>query len=201
MSDQWGVGNAKAAKAFASAQVGKETVDLIFGEHPHSRSDNNIYARWPDGRIEGFDGHQIRVDLTFTSENYLKTAGLSGNEVRKAGNCTILFNDKPVYSFFYRDINYALTKANHLVTTLLEFSVRLWDVETDLIGRKIYYHRQPATVVAFWPDQGAVLIQFEDGYTMPRSPYDIEDGYDSDWVGESRVKDDLLSAHIWWYRK
>jgi len=46
MEEQWGVGAKASAKAFMQTKVGKETVELIHGEHPHSRSDNNIYARW-----------------------------------------------------------------------------------------------------------------------------------------------------------
>mgnify|MGYP001576056200 CR=1 FL=1 len=36
-TEKWGPGNATEAKAFDTVKVGEETVDLIFGQFPHSR--------------------------------------------------------------------------------------------------------------------------------------------------------------------
>src|SRR6266550_5734358 len=92
MTDKWGVGNKKDEKAFAKTFVGSREVELFFGEFPHSRSDNNIYARWPDGRIDEFDGHRVLVSVELSMKNYLKESELSGDEIRKGGSCLIKFN-------------------------------------------------------------------------------------------------------------
>ena len=49
MNEQWGVGKEKDAKAFDTVKMGGEELELIFGEHPHSRQDNTIYARGKSG--------------------------------------------------------------------------------------------------------------------------------------------------------
>ncbi len=61
MEEQWGFGNAKENKAFDTVKIGEETVDLFFGEHPHSRQDNTIYARTKGGSIYEFDGHRLPI--------------------------------------------------------------------------------------------------------------------------------------------
>lgn len=103
--EQWGVGNKADSKAFDTALMGKqdEVVELIHGEHPHIRGPNNTYARWADGDIDGFDGHRRLVDVQLHSTNYLKTSHYSGNQIRKAGTCTISIDRVQVYEFFYRD--------------------------------------------------------------------------------------------------
>ncbi len=50
--NNWGVGDCADAKAFDTAIVNGRSVDLIHGEHPHSRSDNTTYARFK-GRGSG----------------------------------------------------------------------------------------------------------------------------------------------------
>lgn len=56
-SPQWGVGDQADAKAFATADVAGQRVDLIHGQFPHSRRDNNTYARMSH-HIVAFDGNR-----------------------------------------------------------------------------------------------------------------------------------------------
>ena len=103
MSDEWGPGDLSKAKTFGWTTIGEEkdggALELFFGEHPHSRRDDNIYARDDHGNVYGFDGHRPLIDVTFRSYNYLKSSHLSGDEIRKGGQCVILADREPVYGF------------------------------------------------------------------------------------------------------
>jgi hypothetical protein len=205
MAKEWGVGNQASAKAFGTTQVGGQTVELILGEHPHSRQDSTTYARWPDGSIEGFNGHRVLKRIEVEEGNYLKTSGLSGNEVRRTCSCKIFFNDRQVYELAGRDLAPMLLRIHRTISELLELPVNLagnWDKE--LIGRKIYYHEQPAVIIHFFPDQGAIVMQ-ADGCTF-REPawHKDKDDPHHEYPQENEdqeVKDDILSPHIWWFRE
>lgn len=205
MSDanEWGPGElAKTAQAFDRVLVDETAVDLVWGEHPHSRQDDRCYARWPDGRIEAFDGHRVHVEIITRTHNYLKQSGLSGNEVRKGGQCLIRFNGHDVYGFFFREVENALLKAARLVTDLKEHSANLWQrggPEFGLIGRRVYYHETPATIVNFFGDQGCVVLQSAIGYFQP--PVWMKDDGEEMTEQIDRTKTDVLSPHIWWWRK
>lgn len=201
--DSWGAGNKAEDKPFdrQSFQSGEE-FDLIFGEHPHSRQDNNVYARLKGGSVVGFDGHRPRVDFEFRSYNYLKSSYYSGDQIRAGGNAVLKFNDKPVYSFFYRDPIRALDRMQEITHKLLEHPVPLWrqDGTEKLEGRKVYYRDTPATIVSYDGEQGCVLLKAEEGKTFPRPAWADDEDYS--WDEEDRVviKDDILSPHIWWFR-
>jgi hypothetical protein len=197
MSDEWGVGNNTEEKAFAMAKVGSKLVELILGEHPHSRSDNNIYARWPSGRIDGFDGHRIIVKVEIEEENYLKQSELSGDEIRRGGVGKISFNGVQIYEFFHRDAEEALIRARGLVQKLKDSEARLWEPD-KLIGRKIYYRETPAVIDSVILEQGCVMIRTEDGQKFPEPCW--RKGEDFGPEPESRIKEDVLSPHIWWFR-
>jgi hypothetical protein len=195
-NDQWGVGNVKDPKGFDKAMVGREQATLIFGEHPHSRCDNNIYARFSDGRIEGFDGFRTLVKVEIEEYNYLKTSELSGNEVRKGGTAKIYFDGQCCYEFFHRDAKWALTTANRLIDEIRD-KCPDWckkDSRDKLIGKKIFYREIPAVIERLIVEQGCLIIKPEDGDVFPPPCYD-KDREQSDIV-----KVEVTSPHIWWYR-
>src|SRR5690349_3436109 len=102
--DQWGYGNPKDTKPFGRQRMDDGSpFDIVWGEHPHGRQDNRMYARFPDGRIEDFDGHRVRTHVELRTFNYLKCSGLSGNEVRKGGQFRIYLNDRLVWAKFWRE--------------------------------------------------------------------------------------------------
>lgn len=199
MSEKWGVGNAAGSKAFDTIRLGGETLDLIHGEHPHSRSDSSTYARWSSGRIDSFNGHRVRTRIEIEEENYLKESELSGDDIRKGGSCRIYLNDFPVYGFFHRDAQWALLRAHQVLAELYDLPVCLWDEAERgaLIGRKVYYRSHPAVVTYYFPDQGCVVLS-PIGGSFPLAPYAIEDGDDAD---DETVKVDVLDKGIWWWRK
>lgn len=205
MTDMWGVGNRRDEKAFDTTMVGNQKVDLIFGEHPHSRSDNNMYARWPDGTVEGFDGHRLIHEIKFRDFNYLKESWLSGNEVRKSGQCEIWINGFIVDCFSYREIEWALLEAHRKLPLIHGHPVRLWDEKErlNIIGRKVYYRNVPAIITDLFEDQGCVGMK-PDGCEFPPAPYELEDikeGTCGDSEYKDFVKDSIHSPHIWWWRE
>lgn len=196
MSDnEFGVGTAGNAKAFGTAVIGDEIVDLIFGDHPHSRSYNNIYARFADGIIEPFSGNRVLISIRIHETNYLKQSGLSGNDVRPGGSAGIFFNGVQVYEFFHRDACCAAIRCYSIVEQLKELPVSLWTDE--VVGRKIFYREVPAVVTRFIRDQGALIIQAHGEFKFPPPVWRDEDDDGEDSVD---VKEDVLSPHIWWFR-
>lgn len=195
MNDQWGVGDQDNAKAFDEVLCEGSRVELIFGEHPHSRSDNNIYARFPSGEIEPFDGHRVCTKVVIQEYNYLKESELSGDEIRKGGSAKIFFDDVQVYEFFHRDTTRALIECHHMIEKLASLPIRL--PKESPKGKKIFYREVPAVIVRHIVDQGAVIIEPDAGCQFPKPVWE-----DSEWYPDEEriIKDDILSPHIWWFR-
>jgi hypothetical protein len=207
---KFGVGNAANEKAFDTATLGRgehaRTVDLIFGEHPHSYSENNIYARYRDGRIEEFDGHRIQVRIELETYNYLKESELSGDEIRKGGEGKIFINGEPTDSWFFRDITKALDSAKARLATIMDHPLQLWDKaeRAKIVGRKVYYDNTPATVKYFFDDQGCVVLEPEPGFHFPIPAYELEEAKEQNRIperDEETVKLEITSNSIWWWRK
>jgi hypothetical protein len=202
--ERWGVGNQADSKAFGYAKVGKQRVDLIHGEHPHSRRDNTTYARWPNGDIEGFNGHRIQTRVEVETHNYLKTSGLSGNEVRRSATCKIWLNDFLAYTFSGRDPDRLLRKAaDQILPQLFEHAIQFWDPaeREKLIGRKVYYANTPAVVREVFWDQGCVWLEVEEGHEFPQPAWSHDpDGIPPDDDYRTSVKDDFFAPSIYWHR-
>lgn len=204
MAEDWGVGNKANAKPFGMAKVGNAEVELIHGEHPHSRRDKSVYARFKGGSIEAFSGHRVLKRIEIEESNYLKTSGLSGNEVRPACVCRIFFDDRQVYEFGGRRADYTLLKAREVITRLEELPVQLWlDWDKELIGRKVWYREDPAIIARYINDQGAVILRADGCQFRPAAwqKNDPEELAMMEADGEmEEIKDDILSPHIWWFR-
>jgi hypothetical protein len=114
-----------------------------------------------------------------------------------------LADREPVYSFGFRELPYALTKANMLLIELREHSsnILIKEERTRLVGRKIYYDRTPAIITRFMGDQGSIMITAEKGRVFPQPIYVEDDDERDDDHNSQLVKEDLLSAKIWWHRK
>jgi hypothetical protein len=203
MSDEWGAGPPDKWSDHGSVMIGRRRYPLIWGEHPHSRSDNNHYVKIRDGGDDepiGFSGHRILIDVHLTSSNYLKSSGLSGDEVRKGGTGQIIADGEVVFEFFFRDIHYALRKADQLITELSEHSSGwlLQDQREALIGRAVFYRDIPAVITDLVTDQGCVMLQTADGKPFPPPVWSDDEDY---YEGENRVKVEVTDPHIWWHRK
>jgi len=197
MSDEWGAGPRSEWRPSGTALVGRERVPLFFGQHPHSRQDNNAYVEM-NGEAVGFSGFRVLIDVRITSRNYLKTSGLSGDEVRSAVAAVILADGEPVYEIVRRKVEDALVDLRDLLIRLSEHASGwlLKDERDRLVGRKVYYREVPAVIERLIVDQGCVMIRTESGQPFPPPVY-AEPGDDE---AESTIKDDVLSPHIWWFR-
>lgn len=199
--DQWGVGSQASAEAFDHAIVSGRVVDLIHGEHPHSRSDNTTYARFrgrdSGGAIVGFDGHRKRIGLKIEEFNYLKESYLSGDEVRKGCTAVISIEGADVYSFGGRTLEDVLAVAPARIRDVESLPVDL--SKPDAVrGRKVYYRDVPAVVSNVF-DDGRVVLASESGAPFPLRPWDDRD---DEWDESARmtVVEDVLASSIWWFR-
>lgn len=200
--NEWGIGDPAKATSWGFTTLGQKdggALEVLWGEHPHARSDNKMYARSDDGIIYDFDGHRVLVDVQFRSYNYLKQSSLSGDEVRKGGTCVILADREPVFEFFFRDVQYALLRAHRLIGDLMEHSsnVMTKDGRAKLVGRKVCYRGHPAVIERLILDQGCVILKSADDKPFPRPVYCSDEDYEA----ETEIKDEILSPHIWWFRE
>ena len=204
--DKWGAGDLSKAHDCGWTKLGENdhnTLQLFWGEHPHNRSDNNLYARDDRGTIHDFDGHRVLIDVVVRSYNYLKESHLSGDEIRKGGNCEILADREPIYGFFFRDPQSALLRAHGLITKLSEHSLRLLTKEgrQKEIGRKVFYDRTPAIIERLYLDRGCVWLVPAPGHKFQAPVWEDDP---KDWEAEhaSGLKADILEdGHIWWFRE
>lgn len=158
-NEKWGVGSKAKDKSYATVLLGEEEAELVFGEHPHSRRDNNEYLRTKDGAIYGFDGHRSLIDFEFKSYNYLKMSELSGDEVRKGGTCKIFVNRKPVFELFFCEWKDALESAKTKVQELMSLPIwmELTKENPSFTGKTVYYKRTPGVIESYIPEQGCII--------------------------------------------
>lgn len=205
--EQWGAGDPSKWSDWGTVKLGDARKGrdwkLIWGEYKHSYSDNKMYIV-PlnpdyDKGIEPleFDGHRILIDVHLTSKNYRKESQLSGDEVRKGGSCKILADGEVVFEFFFRDVHWALRKADSLIGKLSEHPLDWLKKEEreKLVGRKVYYYLTPAVISSVIVDQGCVILKTEDGKSFPQAPWqDIEPEDDME------VKIEIIDSNVWWWR-
>lgn len=204
MSDQWGPGDLSKARSLShKALIGKnrEPVELFFGEHPHSRQDNDIYAKMPDGEIVGFDGHRPLIEFCFVPVNYVKRSELSGDEIRKGGEVKFLFDGVLVYSEFCREYGRALEIIGYKIPLLLEHPIGHDLREPEkIVGRKVYYRDVPAVVGKYDPEEGTVTLVPERGHEF-KAPARYNDDDNPPFEAQTYDRVDIFSAHVWWFRK
>lgn len=124
-------------------------------------------------------------------------------DVSKSGYVEIKCNLRMVYRFNCRDLDYACVHAQHIIHTMQEHPFCFWEPDSE-IGRKVYYHNQPAIVSGLYLDQGEIYLTYDgdkNGFDMTH-PWDGETDWPvSSWNGEKEVRDDILTPSIWWFRK
>ena len=185
-------------KPFSKGYLGKFSdkateYDLIFDEQ------SKIKARFSSGRVEDFDGHRIQTDVRIQTYNYMKESELSGSEIRRGGTVTICLNNFQVYEFFFRQPEDALLRARNILFELYEHPVQAWrsDERERWVGKPVFYRDHPCHIKYFIWDQGCVLLETDDGKSFPSPAWDDERWSET----SSTLKDDILSPHIWWWRK
>jgi hypothetical protein len=203
MSNEWGPGD--RFDQFDTVWVEGQLMDLGFGEHPHSRSDNNFYVRSKTGAITGFDGHRVQVKVVVETENYMKESELSGDEVRKTCTATIYLNGVVARVLDGRDPQRMLMASYRALDELFDMGCSVWKDGDELIGRKIYYQHTPAVIERIDAEQAKVFVVPEKPGMFAVPAYAMEDGPDAirDWLddyGAGLYVSDR-SKDIWWWRK
>jgi hypothetical protein len=202
MSDKkWGVG--ENFSYMGKVKVGKKEYPLVYGEHPHSTSDNNFYVEILKSEDEneyvGFNGHRNLIDIVINSKNYMKESFYSGNEVRKSVVVEIFSDKVKVYEIFGREVEYCLLKSWSVLQELRD-NTSGWLIQEyreKLVGRKIFYREKPAIVESLIVDQGCIVVK-ADGCTFPKPIYKEED---DTYEENEYVKVEVLDSNIWWFRK
>lgn len=194
----WGVGNRKNEKAFDTVTVNGHEYDLIFGEHPHSRQDNNMYTRSKGGHIESFSGHRRPFKIEIEESNYLKESELSGDEVRKGGSAKLYVAGIPCLNEFCRSYESGYRIIQDFIMKMeMNWSWYPKNPEKQ-IGKIIGYREQIFKIKSIDVEYADMIIETLDG--KPRKKFLWEDEEDLDEI-ESTVKVNIVSEHIDWYPK
>jgi hypothetical protein len=174
-----------------------------------------------DNLIEYNGASGCRWGFNVSDKHYIKNKW-NETSVWKNVKCTITRNDEDFYTFFTRDIEYAIAKAQKLIVDLSEFPIPFHDRnwKDELIGRKIFYQRTPAIISDIIDGDLDILIHAEKGYKFPLPIWIIADQLSDDvtfdpqteeelsfdiknWKAdgnETVIKDTIFSKHIWWFR-
>lgn len=146
-----------------------------------------------------FSGDAPTWGVTFERNNYIKHKW-DETSVECNGNCWITRNGKKFYHVPGRYMDYGLAKAQYLLVQLLEecplyLNERDW--REQALGRKIWYHDQPAMIQRITNDNELYIIS--DGIDEFKAP--AHWGEDMDWSDYSDgLRTDLLSPNIYWFR-
>lgn len=194
-TEKWGVGNAKDSKAFDTVKLKDKTIELIHGEHPHSRSDQNTYGRTADGKVYGFDGHRRPFKIEIEEYNYLKQSDLSGDEIRKGCSVKVYCDGILCFDGFSRNYEAGYRIAHNFILDMEEH----WNwfpknVEKE-IGRVVGYNEQLFKIQSFIISQACILLETLDG--KPRKKFLWED--EEDYETESTMKVELTCPNLTWF--
>ena len=113
-------------------------------------------------------------------------------------NAKIYLNRFLVYEFVCRDLSYAFARCQVLSTEMTEHSFNFMDIDSE-IGRKVFYHQQPAILERF--QAGRVTLRAESEFTFTPDWALQEDDFDPDDDDRRVIATDVFDSHIWWFRK
>lgn len=198
---KWGVGKEANSKPFDTAIIHGQKYDLIFGEFPHSRRDDNMYARSQENpeEIVGFDGHRLPFKIVIEEKNYIKRSGLSGNEVRKSCSGALFLNDVQIFDCSHRKHEYTYKAIQQFIDDM----EGNWDwfpnKVNEKIGTFVMYENQLFKIESFIVSQACMMLVTPDG--KPRQPfvYEHEDVEENDFDGTDSLKVEITSDKLWWY--
>lgn len=197
-NDQWGVGKEANAKPFDTVIVHNKPYDLIFGEHPHSRQDNNMYIRDKTGHIEAFSGHRNPFKIEIEETNYLKESHISGDEVRKGGSAKLYVSGILCFTAFCRSYESGYRQIQNFISAMEMYWSWYPKNPLEMIGRKIGYKEQMFTIKSIDVEYADMIIETMDG--KPRKKFLWESEEDLGEI-DSTVKVEIVSPHIDWYPK
>ena len=195
-NEQWCVGSKGNEKAFDIVRVWNQEMELFFGEFPHARQENTMYARTPNGSIYGFDGHRKPIKIEVEEYNYLKQSELSGDEIRKGCSVKVFVNGVQVLDDFARNYENGYRVAHNFIISMEGNWSWFPHKIKEYIGREIYYDNHPCKIKSFIVSQGCMMLEPLDGKPFPLRVWE-----DDDDERESEIKVSINSPSIWWWKK
>ncbi|MEI6422166.1 MAG: hypothetical protein WCP55_08095, partial [Lentisphaerota bacterium] len=187
-----------------------QVVDIPDKEHELGKMNGTPATWWV--KDHGGDLHPYidkcvnRPCWEVSAEEY-NTVKYKWDNIRINGHCrvNIKCDGRIVYSFVANDIHYALVKAHELIYKLGEHPFDFKNPDKE-IGRKVWYHEQPAVIERLYLEEGCVYFRYdgndkdERGFDMTHA-YDWKDNPENEWNGQKVVRDDILAPSIWWFRE
>ena len=196
--EKWGVGNAINEKAFDTVKMGEDNLELFFGEYPHSRQDNNIYARTPKGSIYGFNGHRMPIKIEIEEFNYLKTSELSGDEIRKGCKIKVYADGIQIFDNFARNYENGYRIAHDFIIKLEEMWSWFPKKTEEQIRRTIGYREQLCKIDRFIINQGCMILKTLDDKPFKKFLWEDDEGMDEK---ENTIKVEITDPNITWFPK
>ncbi len=199
--ERWGVGKEANSKAFDNIKIGDEEFDLIHGQYPHSRRDNTTYARhkkYPEN-ITGFDGHRIPFKIEIEEYNYLKSSGLSGDEIRKGCTGKLFLDGQQIFECGGRTYDRAYKNIERFIDSMEMMWSWYPKKVNEEIGKLVKYEGQMFRIKSFIISLCCMILDTDDG--KPRKPFqsESEDVEEGDFENETSIKVEVNSDRIWWF--
>jgi hypothetical protein len=177
-----------------------ENIGLFFGDKPHSTNDNSIYAETNDGRVYDFDGHRIPFKIEIEEFNYLKSSGLSGDEIRKACRGKLYVKGIQCYEVGHRTYDRCYKNISDFIDSMEE-KWSWYPFHTDeWLGKTIGYREQLFKIDKFIIGQACMMLTPIYGKRHKFLWEDDED-YDPDDPETHEIKVEINSSVITWYPK
>ena len=163
------------------------------GDKPHSYSDNSVYAKNPSGSVTAFAGHRIPIKIEIEEYNYLKSSGISGDQIRKGCSVKVFVGGVQILDDFARGYEQGYKKAERYIDDLeLFWGWFPFNIES-MIGKLLYYREQPCRIKSFIVRQGCMILETLDGLPFKKFVSDDEDDEQ-----ESDIKVKITSPSVWW---
>jgi hypothetical protein len=139
-------------------------------------------------------------EVKINEGNYLKYK-YDETSIHRGCTAEIFCNKQKVYEFIAGNFEYSVVKVHNLINKMQEYPFNFMNPDEE-IGRRIWYYGQPAIIESLLLDQGCIMIKYVgigSGFDLSR-PWETEAHEISEWHGEERIKDDIFSPNIYWFR-
>lgn len=204
---------ADLADHHATLTASPKTARVAHGQADELNRDHGTWW-WADVSGDGthwsqFRGHRIQIDVTYSTWNEREVNDWKGrDEIRPSGEWQLALNRQPICDGYIHSID-PLWTLRHIEDTarhLMEHEAINWfdarPVAEQLAGRRVYYDRTPAFVsYVSTLHQGCVGLKPAGVDVFPVSVAALDDNEDEDHYERDEIKVELLSPHVWWWRR
>lgn len=197
----------------AALVASPKTARIAHGQADELNRDHGTWW-WVDVSGDGthwsqFRGHRIQIDVTFSTSNEREVNEWKGrDEIRPSGQWHLALNRQPICDGYIRgdDPLATLRRIEDTARRLMDHDAINWfdpkPVAEQLAGRRVYYERTPAVVsYVSTLNQGCVGLKPAGVDLFPPSVHALDDDDAGDPYERDEVKVELLSPHVWWWRR